>query len=251
MPRKNRSALPDGPFHLIAHAVASERLFHDDLDKRIYLGLLQITIERYRWRLVSFVLLDTHLHMLVIATTSDLSAGLWWLHSRYVPYFHVRHSPRRGHVFESRPKTKPIRDEAYFAAVLRYIAMNPVKAQVCSRPEDYRWSAHRAILGLSPPMPLLALDCVYPRFGHDPPGARTRYEAFVLGENSPEYNDVRAWSEGPPIDRPDLEELLAAGPEPDAVRAAKEDWGYTVRQIAAAAGISVGSVSNRLARGRR
>src|SRR4051795_10188991 len=128
VPRINRSSLPDGAFHVIAHAVANEPLFCNDADRKIYLGLLQLVTERYRWRVVSFVLLDTHVHLLVMAATRDLSAGLWWLHWQYVAHFHARYPPRRGHVFESRPKTKPILDEAYFGTVLRYIALNPVKA---------------------------------------------------------------------------------------------------------------------------
>jgi REP element-mobilizing transposase RayT len=251
MPRQNRSSLPDGAFHVIAHAVASEPLFYDDVDRKIYLGLLEITIERYRWRVVSFVLLDTHVHALVIATTSDLSDGLWWLHTRYAKRFYARHPQRRGHLFERRPRTKPIRDEAYFSAVLRYIALNPVKAFICSRPEDYRWSAHRAIVGAGPPLPFLALDDINARFRNDPDQARERYATFVLGEDPPEHGRVRRWSEEPPSDRPSLGELLNAGPEPSVLRAAHEEWGYTVREIAAAAGISIGTVSNRIARDRQ
>ena len=250
MPRTNRSSLPDGAFHLIAHAVANEPLFFDDVDRKIYLGLLQITIERYHWRVVSFVLLDTHVHVLVIATTSDLSAGLWWLDWQYATIFNARHPTRRGHVFESRPKTKPIRDEAYFATVLRYIAMNPVKAYVCSSPEEYRWSAHRAIVGISQPLPFLALGDVDDLFGGDQ-SARDRYEAFVLGEDPAEHPRVRLWSEGPPTVRPRLEEAVGTDADPAAIRAAHEEWGYTVREIAEAAAISIGTVSNRLARSRQ
>lgn len=250
MPRTNRSSLPDGPFHVIAHAVATEPLFCNDVDRKIYLGLLQIVIARCRWRVASFVFLDTHAHLLVIAKTRDLSAGLWWLHWQYATHFHARHPPRRGHMLERRPRTKPIRDQEYFDAVLRYIALNPVKAHVCSKPEDYPWSAHRAILGLSAPLPLLAFDCIDARFATDPPRARDRYRALVVGEDPAEHNRIRAWSEGRPADRPGLDELLTAGPTPDVLRAANEEWGYTVRQIAAAAGISVGTVSNRIARSR-
>lgn len=250
MPRTNRSSLPDGAFHVIAHAVASEPLFCDDVDRKTFLGLLQITTERCRWRVVSFVLLDTHVHLLVIAMTRELSAGLWWLHWQYAEHFHARHPPRRGHVFESRPKTKPILDEAYFVTVLRYIAMNPVRAHVCSRPEGYRWSAHRAILGSCAPLPLLACDCIYPRFGGDVPTARDRYAAFVLGADPADHHRVRTWSEGPPTDRPGLDELLRGGQDPGSLRAANEEWGYSLRQIAAVAGISVGTVSNRIARSR-
>src|SRR4051812_9334488 len=104
MPRKSRSELPDGPFHVIAHAVANEPLFWDDVDRKMYLGLLQQAIERHHWKLLTFVLMDTHVHLLVVAAARNLSPALWWLDWQYAEHVHRRHPPRRGHVFESRPK---------------------------------------------------------------------------------------------------------------------------------------------------
>jgi hypothetical protein len=40
----------------------------------------------------------------------------------------------------------------------RYIAQNPVKAGLCDRPEDWRWSDYRATAGLSPVPPRLNVE---------------------------------------------------------------------------------------------
>jgi len=250
MARKRRSDLPDGPFHVIAHAVASEPLFWDDVDRRVYLGLLQQTMERYRWRLLTFVLMDNHVHLLVIAASCDLSGALWWLHWNYAVHLHRRHPPRRGHVFESRPRTLPIGSDGYLLAVLRYIANNPIKAGVCSRPEEYRWSAHRAILGMSSRMPLLATDDVLPLFSTERTRARQLYAAFVTGEDPVEHDDVRRSAEGARRGRPPLAECLAAGDPVEAIRSAHLHWDYSMRAIAFALGVSPSTISRRI-NGRR
>ena len=231
---------------MIAHAVASELLFWDDVDRRMYLGLLQQTMERYHWKLLTFVLMGNHVHLLVIATASELSGGLWWLHWKYAEHVHRRHPPGRGHVFESRPKTPPLKDERYLLAVLRYIANNPVKHGFCERPDEYKWSAHRALLGLSPPMPLLATGDVLRRFSDNPTDARARYRAFVTGVDPIEHDDVRRWTEGVRRDRPPLTELFAAGADVAAIRAAHLQWDYTTRAIADALGVTASTVCRRI-----
>ena len=77
MPRTPRSALPDGPFHVMSHAVQGQRLFWNDDDRRKYLELLQIVVERERWRLMTFALMDNHVHLLVFAETTRLSDDPW------------------------------------------------------------------------------------------------------------------------------------------------------------------------------
>lgn len=246
MARTKRADLPDGPFHVIAHAVASEPLFWTDVDRKVYLGLLQKTIEMYRWKVLTFALMDNHVHLLVVAEAHDLSGGLWWLHWKYAEQVHRRHPPRRGHVFESRPKTPPIKDERYLFAVLRYIANNPVKAGLCAHPEDFRWSAHRAILGQSSALPLLATPDVLGLFSSDPRRARVSYAAFVSGGDPVEHREVRRWADGPRRERPALTELLAASDSVEALRCAHLEWDYSIRAIAKALGVSRMTVSRRI-----
>ena len=246
MARRTRSELPDGAFHVISHAVADELLFWDDVDYKRYLGLLQQTIERHGWTLLTFALMGNHMHLLVIATTRNLSVGLWWLNWNYAEHVQRRHHPRRGYVFDGRPKTPPIKDEPYLFAVLRYIARNPVKHGFCAQPEEYRWSAHRAILGQSPAIPFVATDQVLKLFSEDPGRARERYAAFVLGPHPQEHEDVRRSAEGVRADRPPLVEILADGGSVQAIRSAHLEWGYSMRAIAAALGVGRMTISRRV-----
>lgn len=246
MPRTPHRDLPDGHFHVMTHAIEGGRLFHRDADRKMYLGLLQLTIERNRWRLLAFVLMGNHVHLLVECKTRDLSAGLWWMHWRYAEHYKRSYCPRFGHVFGGRPKPKPIRDDAYFLAVVRYIARNPVGV-MCDRPEDYRWSSHRVMLGQSAALPMLGRAGVLGWFG--PVDAVGQYAEFVNGSDPDDHRLVRQWASGPPEDRPDLETLVADS-QPESFLIAHEMWEYSIRAIAQVSGRSEAAVRKVIHRSR-
>lgn len=65
------------------------------------------------------------------------------LQSSFTQWFNRRHG-RVGHFFQGRYKAFLVQQHRYFAALLRYIHMNPVRARIVERPDDYRWSSDRS-----------------------------------------------------------------------------------------------------------
>ena len=59
---------------------------------------------------------------------------IYWYNSKY---------QRTGHLFQDRFKSELLEDDVYFSTVLRYIHQNPVKAGICKKPEDYKYSSYR------------------------------------------------------------------------------------------------------------
>src|SRR5260221_2993059 len=60
-----------------------------------------------------------------------------------------------------------VEEETYLAEVLRFVVLNPVRARMVERPENYRWSSYRATAGLETAPEWLALDDLVPWFGDD------------------------------------------------------------------------------------
>ena len=222
----------------MSHAVHGQRLFRSVPDFKRYLGLLQRVVERQRWTLLSFVLMSNHVHLLVRAVPAQLSEGFWYLNGGYAAHYKQAYRPRMGHVFSGRPKLKPITTDRYLLAAARYIALNP------DRPAEYRWSAHRAILGAAPSLPILASDELLRWF--DSPDAVGEYERFVTGADPAEHRSIRRWVRHP-AERPELSVLLA-DLTPETLREAHETWDYSLRAIAAEAGMSHTSVRRAILR---
>jgi len=65
-------------------------------------------------------------------------------HRRYTRYINEREGCL-GHLWQERFHSFPM-DDYYLQAVVRYVEMNPVHANMVKRPEDYAWSSARAHL---------------------------------------------------------------------------------------------------------
>jgi REP element-mobilizing transposase RayT len=65
------------------------------------------------------------------------------LNGDYARRSNKRHG-RRGHLFEERFSSHAIRDERHLSAAVAYVLQNPVQAGLCTRPQEWQWSAASA-----------------------------------------------------------------------------------------------------------
>jgi hypothetical protein len=81
--------------------------------------------------------------------------------------------------------------DSYLLKLVRYIHLNPVRAGIVKKPEEYKWSGHCACLGQEI-LPWLTTDWMLKHFGTSIEKARSAYISFVLAglyeEYSPEFN---------------------------------------------------------------
>lgn len=145
MARVQRSALPDGYFHVTSRGIPERAIYEDDADRQRFLELLRRTEGRYDWACHAYCLMTTHYHLVVSSARASLSAGLRDLNGRYARAFNRRHG-RFGHLFSERFQARSIDSEEYLHDVSAYVLLNPVKAGLCDRIEEWPWSFSR--LGL-------------------------------------------------------------------------------------------------------
>jgi putative transposase len=139
MGRVPRSSLADGYFHVYARGVAGDQIFRDDADRSAFLRVLASCERRHLWTCHAFSLLSMHYHLVLETTRRNLSSGLHQLNSHYARLFNKRHG-RFGHVFAERFSARSIGSEEYLYDACEYVVSNPVKAGLCQRVEDWRWS---------------------------------------------------------------------------------------------------------------
>ena len=93
------------------------------------------------WLVLGFVLMTNHLHILLRTPRLNLARGMQSFLSGYASWA-ARHRRRPGHLFQGRYKAEMIEDETYYWVVSRYIHLNPVRAGLVTRPEDWEWSSY-------------------------------------------------------------------------------------------------------------
>lgn len=170
MPRRPRSHLPDGAFHIVSRGVDRRRIFLDDLDHEHYLGLLTKAVERHRWMLHAACLMPNHVHLLITSTRARMSDGMRRLNGVYAAWFNFRYG-RWGHLFGDRFWSGAVTDERQLAAAWAYVLSNPVRAGLCDRPSDWRWS--KSPYGFPDEAPASDTD--------QPPGTRATYQPTSIG----------------------------------------------------------------------
>ena len=143
MPRLPRCQLPEHAiFHVTTRGVNRDAISRDDDDRRLFLILLAQVTGRTDWDCHAFCLMPNH-HHLVLETHQDLlSVGLRYLNGRYAQAFNQRHG-RTGHLFGDRFAAFVIRDDRHLRDATEYVLQNPVRAGLCRRAADWRWSGAR------------------------------------------------------------------------------------------------------------
>jgi putative transposase len=165
-------------YHVNANVLDGMSLFRDEADRLFFLELLENERIRSSWTLLSYTLMTTHYHLLLKLNDLTLSSGFQRLHSAYARGYNRRHG-RRGVVWQKRFHDELIDSDAHLLEVVRYVAMNAPRANMCSEPEAWPWCSYGASIGRFDPDPLIDDRELLGLFGGSPREARRRLQAFV------------------------------------------------------------------------
>jgi putative transposase len=134
--------LPGVAVHVIHRGNNREACFFRDEDPAFYLFHLNRLLPRADCRLHAYCLMTNHVHLLLTPSTVTacgfLMKGIAQLYAQYIN----RSYRRSGYLWESRFKSCLVQAENYVLACYRYIEMNPVRARVAVRPDEYLWSSY-------------------------------------------------------------------------------------------------------------
>jgi putative transposase len=140
MPRRLRLEFEGAIYHVMTRGNARQDIVQDDDDRKRLLTDLERSILRYEWELLAFVILSNHLHLLLKTPQPNLAKGMQAFLSGYAVWSAKRRR-RPGHWFQGRYKAEMIEDESDYWTVSRYIHLNPVRAGLVARPEDWERSS--------------------------------------------------------------------------------------------------------------
>jgi putative transposase len=141
MSRRLRIEFEGAIYHVMARGNGRQKIVRDDTDRRRLIDGLEQTVVRHGWDLLSYVVMSTHLHLLVKTPRPNLGAGMQAFLSGYAIWA-SRRWRRPGHLFQGRYRAEMIEDESYYWTVSRYIHLNPVRAGLVRRPQQWDWSSY-------------------------------------------------------------------------------------------------------------
>lgn len=196
MPRRARLSIPGIPWHLIQRGNNRSVCFYAEEDYQFYLHFLEEFATRFGCAIHAYVLMTSHVHLLLTPQRADsVSMMMKHLGQRYVQYIN-RTYRRSGTLWEGRFRSCLTQTEDYVLACYRYIELNPVRAGMVMKPQDYRWSSYHAN-ALGKANRLITLHDEYSRLGQDDASRREAYRALFKAHLDPEMvNEIRSATNG-------------------------------------------------------
>jgi putative transposase len=143
MARLPRVVIPGIPHHITQRGNRREKTFFEPGDYELYLDLLTDAARSAHVEIWSYCLMPNHVHIIVVPSDPD---GLWrtfrQVHRHYTGYINARMRVT-GHLWQGRYGSVAM-DQAHLNAAFRYVALNPVRAGLVKRADDWEWSSTRA-----------------------------------------------------------------------------------------------------------
>jgi REP element-mobilizing transposase RayT len=160
-------------------------IFIDDVDRRKFLKILAVAVERYGCVCYAYSLMGNHYHLVIQTPRANISRFMQFLDGEYAKFFNWRHR-YTGHVYEGRFKSPLIEDGRYLGRAIAYVARNPVEAGLCKNAADWRWSSHRATMGKCACPEFLNLEWLRRVFEADSIEASRRLYSMAVHTADPE-----------------------------------------------------------------
>lgn len=135
-------------YHIYNRGAGKAKIFFNDGNYQYLLRLVKEYYQKHGATVIAYCLIPNHYHFLLRQEADEpLSKFIGVLFNAYVQALNLQQG-RTGTLFEGRFKHKCVDQWEYLMLLCRYIHLNPVKAKLVVRPEDWAYSNYREWIGL-------------------------------------------------------------------------------------------------------
>lgn len=145
MARQLRIEYEGAIYHITARGNERKKIFFTERDYQRFKEYLVIAQERFGCDLHAYVCMGNHYHLILETPEKNLSRVMHYLNSSYTTYINVKRK-RNGHLLQGRFKSIVVDKDSYLLELSRYLHLNPVRAGMVERPEDYLYSSYKAYI---------------------------------------------------------------------------------------------------------
>lgn len=141
MARTRKENMNTSFFHIMVQGNNKENIFNSLKDTEKYMRIMKDTKEKINMIILAYCMMRNHAHILFYEKDiENLTKYMHRVNLLYAKYYNKKYN-RVGYVFRDRYKTQPIYSEKHLQACVRYIHNNPVKANICKKANQYKYSS--------------------------------------------------------------------------------------------------------------
>lgn len=149
--------ITENPYFFTATILEWKKLLKLDKFKQIIVNSLKYLSDNKRMKIYSFVIMENHVHIIwqslsgftykenqlsfMKYTAQQIIKELRNNHTEVLKSFEVNLKDRKYQIWERNPLSIELINKKVYEQKLEYIHYNPVKAELCVKPEDYLFSS--------------------------------------------------------------------------------------------------------------
>ena len=170
-------------YHVTARGNERSKIF---VTKKDYLKFKEYIAEaqtKYGFLLHAYVLMANHYHLIIETPEGNLGKIMHYLNGWYTTYVNIKRK-RSGHLFQGRYKAILVDKDSYLLELSRYLHLNPVRAKMVEKPEEYLQSSYGSYITASKE-DIVVTAMILGMLTGDKATAKDRYKKYVesaLGE---------------------------------------------------------------------
>jgi putative transposase len=164
-------------YHITARGNERKRIFFGKGDYDKFKEYLLDAQDKYGYRLHCYVLMGNHYHLVIETPDGNMNKVLHCINGSYANYINRKRN-RNGHLLQGRYKGILVDRDAYLLELSRYLHLNPVRAKIVERPEDYRQSSYRSYVKTQKEA-IVTTDLILGMVSEDGKTARRAYREYV------------------------------------------------------------------------
>lgn len=146
MSRPLRVEYPGAWYHVINRGRRKEEIYSSKKDYEEFKRTIKEAIEKFNLEVHAYSLMPNHYHLLIRTPEGNLSRIMRHIDGVYTQRYN-KNNRKDGSLFKGRYKSIIVGGESYLLELIKYIHMNPVKAEIVKNPESHKWTSHREYLG--------------------------------------------------------------------------------------------------------
>jgi len=170
---------PNQLYHITVRGNNQQSIFLSKADFEFFLKRLKFYHQKMDFLLFGYVLMQNHFHLLVEAGEQNtISEIMRNINTSYVVYFKKKYR-LSGHIFQGRFHARLIDKENYLLEAIRYLHLNPVRAGLVEKLEDFPYSSFNEYIGKIKQEPTTDCNEILEIFGGDLKNQRQRFREFI------------------------------------------------------------------------
>ncbi len=164
-------------YHVHARGNERREIFFTDTDHKKFKDYIAGAIEKYHCLVHCYVLMGNHYHLIVETPEANISRVMHYISGSYTTYINIKRG-RSGHLFQGRYKSILVDKDSYLMELSRYIHLNPVRAKLVDKPEEYAYSSYNSYI-TGKPEKIVTTDLIMGMLSGQRKEAQNAYQRYV------------------------------------------------------------------------